>query len=652
MYGISNNDTFGHLALGRQIAALGHVPELDTWSFWRATPQRFVNFEWLGDILMWWAYAAGGYDALIAFKLLLLALLAMLLVRLAAERGGLPVANLTTLLIVLSLPAVRYRFTERPQVFGLLLSAWLMFALRRIADERSDQHATRRVWLWIAVVGVSHLIWVNLHGSNLFGLVLTAIQVVSYWNVALARRRLLGTLALQIVASCVSPYGPAILTDAILLVSDGRYRQLISEWAPWQAGDPPLWAAALAVQTALLLMCVKPLRAAGRQATAALISLVLLGAMTVRSLRFIDYYLLLGAPWIAEGLVLRLPQLSAARSMRWIYASWPLACLFALWTARQLPPFQPLGWGLWPANLPLASGEWIQKHRPHARIFTNMPEDFYLMFAAPEARFFHDGRVSFYGPEHAQLATRALGAPKIFRSIVKRFGIDTVLIHHSLAGERAVFLDLRAGPDFVLVAIEDRHALYVRPVAGAQVLDPASIYRVLVPGYEPQQVLGTSSALPDIQRELACIPRVASTQSYRGFLQALLALRPFARSAHTAGFRAPRTAGERATFASAFELLAGAADRVADVPLLYAYAAAAGIGACRLDEAAHYLRLAAESGASRETLLLEQELALQRGESAEVAHFIERARTLPNAEHDPWLLGLSEAVHAGLRCPD
>ena len=59
------HDTFGHLAQGRAIAAHGGPGLSDPFSFWRETPQPWVDYEWGSDLLTWWIYAAGGWNALV-----------------------------------------------------------------------------------------------------------------------------------------------------------------------------------------------------------------------------------------------------------------------------------------------------------------------------------------------------------------------------------------------------------------------------------------------------------------------------------------------------------------------------------------------------------------------------------------------------------
>jgi hypothetical protein len=110
----------GHIAQGRQIAQLGHVPSVDTLSFWRSAPQPWNNYEWASDLLAFWLYAGFGPNALIALKCAALALAAGLLGWLAFRLGGPRAAMACAVLLVAAIPAARFRFSERPQVVAML----------------------------------------------------------------------------------------------------------------------------------------------------------------------------------------------------------------------------------------------------------------------------------------------------------------------------------------------------------------------------------------------------------------------------------------------------------------------------------------------------------------------------------------------------
>jgi hypothetical protein len=165
LFPVNNPDTFGHLAQGRQIAQLGHVPARDTFSFWQPQPVLWHNYEWLSDWLSYRLYQLGGPDALLVAKCVLLALAGALIVRLAQLLGGARAAAWCALLLVLAIPASRFRFTERPHLVTLPFAATYLIGFCYLA--RAWGAGTRRGDVaWIAGIGLVHLAWVNLHGSH------------------------------------------------------------------------------------------------------------------------------------------------------------------------------------------------------------------------------------------------------------------------------------------------------------------------------------------------------------------------------------------------------------------------------------------------------------------------------------------------------
>ena len=354
VFPLENPDTFGHLAQGREIAELGHVPSHDTRSFFREPPAPFRNYEWLSDLGTFVAYRAGGADALIAGKALLLASTALLLVALAGLHGGARAALLCAVWLVAVIPAARFRFTVRPHLIALPLAALYLLGLGYLARAFGRGSRTGDA-LVIGGLGALHALWVNLHGSHLLGLLITALYLAAAWSAAGVRRRIAALLALQLTASCLSPYGPAIALDAIAHVFDPRYRALVAEWAPWSADDPAAFAAALIVQTAALALVVRPLWRGGRAARGLLLASGVLALAAVRSVRFLDVYLLVAAPAIAIGLRGALARLHPRGLALAAAALTTLFAAVAAWAAPRLPPYRGLGRGEDNALLPAAS---------------------------------------------------------------------------------------------------------------------------------------------------------------------------------------------------------------------------------------------------------------------------------------------------------
>ncbi len=66
-----NTDVWFHLAAGRLIWEQRGVPAVDSWSY-TAAGQRWINHEWLADLILYGWSRAFGIDALMAWQWLLL----------------------------------------------------------------------------------------------------------------------------------------------------------------------------------------------------------------------------------------------------------------------------------------------------------------------------------------------------------------------------------------------------------------------------------------------------------------------------------------------------------------------------------------------------------------------------------------------------
>jgi hypothetical protein len=650
LHPVDNPDSFGHLAAGRQIVELGHVPALDTFSYFRASPQPWVNYEWLSDLLLYAGLEIGGFAALNVWKLLILASIGGLLVWLAHARAGVLAARLCALTLVMAVPAARFRLSVRPHMFGLLLSALYWIGLLRILDSAESSDPARRAELkrWVIALGALHVLWVNLHGSHLLGLLLTGVACVVSLRRPRARTPLLGLLGLELIASCISPYGPRIVIGSIAHVFDPRYRQIVGEWQAWTPAQPLWFALGVLLQALLLALAWRglPRSDAGRFMRFGGLILLL---MAIRSVRFISDFLLLGSPLVAEGLARslrwlratqRLPQLPAAlRHGLWL-AAFAAVSGSAFWLSLSLPPYAALGLGQDTRTLPASTGRWLAQHKPEARVYAAMEDAWYLMFSTPSAQMLIDGRVPFYGPEHMEAMIRAWSSAGSLQRTIAQTRTDTVIVQPVLAEHQAALASMLAAKNFRMMLIENKHALFVSGSALPGL-------RALVPGYAAEWLLASQTDVPAIQRELARLRPEANAAIYVAWVDALLALRPLARANGRAGFTPPSAASEQVAVQRALELLRPLRSVLEEVPSISAYHALAALLACELTEAERVLDGVREEDISREFVFARQELRLRRGQLDEVRAFIESTRGIPDAAGDPWLA----ALEAGLATP-
>jgi hypothetical protein len=146
-------DVWHSMALAREALALGHVPLTDRFAY-TPTVTPVVHHEWGSGMLLYFLATHGGLIALQLVRALLIALLALGVLRVARERGA-----TTGVLAALAPPALVMSWIGltalRPQLVTLVfLAVWLHLIER---DRRGD-----RGWIPLALVGTCQL---NLHGG-------------------------------------------------------------------------------------------------------------------------------------------------------------------------------------------------------------------------------------------------------------------------------------------------------------------------------------------------------------------------------------------------------------------------------------------------------------------------------------------------------
>jgi hypothetical protein len=638
----NNPDTFGHLAQGRQIAQLHTVPQLDTWSLLPGPARPWHNYEWLSDLCTWLVFDAHGYLAVTLCKCALLMIAAVCLSELAFALIGPRGSVLSSFAMLGSIPAIRSRLSDRPHVLGLCLAAAYLLLLTYLSR---STHKRVRIAL-VSALGVLHVLWVNTHGSHLLGLGI-ALSFLAFGAPAL-RRWFALVVGVQLLASCISPYGPAISIDAIAHVFDGRYRALVSEWQPWQPHDPPWLQLGPALHGALLA-ATAPL-AWRRPLLRPLLPIALvLGAACFRSIRFLAEFMVLTSPLIGVGFALLTRRLSTP-GFTFAAAAVTVALAVGIPLASaELPPGAVFGAGLSYRGTPRASAALLERYGRAPRVYAAMQDSWFTMFAAPNSRFVIDGRVPFYGPDYVARVSRSFGDRARFDQLLGELDVNAVIAGYAGTGERQLSGFTAARRGWSLVMIEDLHALYVRD----DLLDPkgAGLYpplRALQPSYALGWILDADPVQQSRMREeLARLATMDGTSSYRAWVLGALTLAPLKRGGGSDGFRWPHTVDEWQTYREGYSLIAKAVENAREVPVVAALHATLAAAFCDFHSAETSLASALADGASREPLLASQELALRRGQLEPVRRAVESARALPQGQRDPWLAEL----HAGLANP-
>ena len=221
------NDTWWHLRAGQEMWTRGQVLLTDEFSF-TAAGRYWPNHEWLGDVLMYLAFAAGGLRGL---TLLAAGCVTAAIALSWTLMHGTSVAKL--LLMTVGMSSLVFVWTARPLVFTLVL---LMLVL----------HLTVRRLYW--PLPLVFAVWANLHGGVALGFVVIAGAALSdAYLFGISRAlRLVPWMGLCFAATLLTPLGidlwRTIPESVGKSVANG-----IAEWRPPRAGlrDLGFWLIAI-----------------------------------------------------------------------------------------------------------------------------------------------------------------------------------------------------------------------------------------------------------------------------------------------------------------------------------------------------------------------------------------------------------------------
>ena len=216
-----------HIRNGEQMLRTDSVTRTDPFSVTMGG-HTWYAWEWLYDVAIAGIHYSFGLNGVVFFTAVMISLTFALTLRLCLGRGAdLPI---TALLLALSLGVSMIHLFARPHVLSWLFTV-IWFQLLDSSESVDSAEGRRRVWYLPALM----LLWVNVHGGFVLGLVLLGLYLLSA-AVRYHRRRdgeesrrlaqRLKTLAMVTVASLavslINPYGYELHVHV--------YRYLSSRW--------------------------------------------------------------------------------------------------------------------------------------------------------------------------------------------------------------------------------------------------------------------------------------------------------------------------------------------------------------------------------------------------------------------------------------
>lgn len=289
-------DFYWHLRLGQVIVETLSIPRTDIFSY-TVAGKEFVAQSWLADVLFYLIYKVGGF-ALIVFSNGILLFLILLPLFFLCRKAT---PHIWSLVLALFLVAFCIPWNLRPQVFSSALFSffyWMLWPSR-----------TRSSFA-IYALPLLMILWVNLHGAFVIGLVLIAVFIVGELAELLTGRerdeaniRRLKTLGLIFllcfVATLANPEIIGVYDYVWTILKATSVQKYVSEWQPpvINSTDGFVMFYLPFFLLTFILVCLRK-----RPEIIELLLYLGFGAYGMVSLRNCVWFLIISAPMIAKYL--------------------------------------------------------------------------------------------------------------------------------------------------------------------------------------------------------------------------------------------------------------------------------------------------------------------------------------------------------------
>ncbi len=227
-----STDVFWQLAAGQWMIAHHHVVGLDPFSY-TESHHRWVADEWSSEVILaelYRVFGAAAYNIVSIATGTLCVVCTMAYARVLGARGG----RLAFIAVLVAVGISGFVTQDRGLSFSLI---WLPLELIILTKARSNP----RWYWWLLPLS---LVWVNTHGSILVAFAVIGAElawslVPTEWVAHIggigraSRPRLVAAAgAGSVLAACLSPYGPHLLTYDLSVATNAQIGKYIEEWQP------------------------------------------------------------------------------------------------------------------------------------------------------------------------------------------------------------------------------------------------------------------------------------------------------------------------------------------------------------------------------------------------------------------------------------
>ena len=434
----ADGDLGHHLAMGNLILTSRSIPQTDPFSF-RTEEILAIPHEWLVQtgfaLLNQWF----GLTGIVVFCALIIAATFTIVLQESFKRSEMLVAGV--IMTGLTLTASTIHWISRPHLLTFLLLAVWTYSLEALLR---GEH--RRWW----VLPTLMLIWANLHGMFVIGLLTLGIAATGYgWErfaehkpetlPGLGRELALAGIT-STFATFLTPSGWHLWQTIFHLANSSYITGITSEYMSPDFHQPGTWSflVLLGITLASAALCDKKL---GMPRALQLASWTLIGLYSARNIPLAAIVL---APISAELLANWIQQspaldwlVSSSRGLEriekqlkgWLWAVCGVCLTILLINTGINPDMSGKAYQFLPEKFPVLAVDWLEAHPQSGRMFNEFDWGGYLLYRLwPEQKIFMDGHTHIYGDAMSREYVTAMAVSPGWENILEQYNIEWAIL--------------------------------------------------------------------------------------------------------------------------------------------------------------------------------------------------------------------------------
>jgi hypothetical protein len=428
-----------HLLLGRLIREARSVALTDTFSF-RTQGFPSVPHEWLSQVLFSIANDLLGLSGVVLLTALIVTATWAIVFHETERRASRLFVRL--FVVALGIGVSMIHVLPRPHLFTFLWTSLWIAALERVTNEKP------KLW-WL--LPVLMLLWVNLHGMFILGIMIWGIYLVGSfmehpskeWFLQSSTRAMLLAGISSLLATFLSPTGPKIWEAVASLSSNSYITSRIPEYQSANFHNPATWPFILLVALTILGFA----RRGSQSSWTHILLTISFAAIALYTSRMIPLFAIVAVPITAKTLSDWISRefhqnhfLAAENNITAMNAHsngsiWIVVLVIAVTVLfRSGTTIDPQQKGNVFDNrfFPVQAVEWLNAHPQKGHMFNEFDWGGYLLLKMqPRQQIFMDGHTHIYGEALTREYETVITVGKDWKTIFDKYQIRWAIVREN-----------------------------------------------------------------------------------------------------------------------------------------------------------------------------------------------------------------------------